>query len=89
MARPDRARRRHRCDQPSRVLPDGRFIAVATNDRRGLRIVDTRAQHVTTVDTDYSDAIEWVDFASDGRLVTSSLDGTVRLYDPTFKRVAT
>ncbi len=68
---------------------DGRYIAVAANDRRGLRIVDTRAQHVTTVDTDYGDAIEWVDFAADGRLVTSSLDGTVRLYDPTFKRTAT
>jgi WD40 repeat protein len=68
---------------------DGHYIAVATNDRRGLRIVDTRAQHITIVDPDYDDAIEWVNFAADGRLVTSSLDGTVRLYDATFKRVAT
>ncbi|HUZ75783.1 MAG TPA: caspase family protein [Stellaceae bacterium] len=69
--------------------PDGRFIAVATNDRRGLRIVDTRALKINIVDSDYGDAIEWVDFAPDGRLVTTSLDGKVRLYDAGFKRIAT
>jgi WD40 repeat protein len=68
--------------------PDGRYIAVATNDRRGLRIVDTHALKIDIVDRDYADAIEWVDFAPDGRLVTTSLDGGVRLYDAGFKRIA-
>lgn len=69
--------------------PDGHDIAVATNDRRGLRIIDTRAQRINIVDSDYDDAILWVNFAPDGRLVTTSLDGLVRLYDARFKRVAT
>jgi WD40 repeat protein len=69
--------------------PDGKFIAVATNDRRGLRIVDTAGQKISVVDSDYADAIEWVEFAPDGRLVASALDGGVRLYDKGFKKVAT
>jgi WD40 repeat protein len=68
--------------------PDGHFIAVASNDRRGLRVIDTSGQKITTVDSDYADAIEWVDFAADGRLVTTSLDGFVRLYDAGFKKLA-
>src|SRR5437867_9935537 len=68
--------------------PDGRYLAVATNDRAGLRIVDTTARSISIVDRAYRDAIEWVDFAPDGRLVTASLDGVVRLYGPSFKLVA-
>ncbi len=69
--------------------PDGHYLAIATTDSGGLRIVDTRAQTVKTIDPDYTDAIEWLDFAPDGRLVTSSLDGTVRLYSPALARIAT
>lgn len=68
--------------------PDGHSIAVASNDRRGLRIVDTSGQKISIVNSDYGDAIEWVDFAADGRLVTSSLDGSIRLYDLGFKKIA-
>ncbi|HXQ50350.1 MAG TPA: caspase family protein [Stellaceae bacterium] len=67
--------------------PDGHYLAVATNDAHGLRVIDTRALTAKIVDADYADAIEWLDFAPDGRLVTSSLDGTVRLYDANFVRV--
>jgi DNA-binding beta-propeller fold protein YncE len=69
--------------------PDGHYLAVATTDGRGLRIVDTRALTVKIADPDYTDAIEWVEFAPDGRLVTSSLDGMVRLYGPALARIAT
>jgi WD40 repeat protein len=69
--------------------PDGRYLAVATNDRNGLRVVDIAGQKSSIVDPDYRDAIEALDFAPDGRLVTSSLDGGVRLYDKAFKRLAT
>ena len=68
--------------------PDGHYIAVATNDARGLRVVDARALTIKIVDADYADAIAWVDFAADGRLVASALDGGVRLYDPAFNRIA-
>ena len=68
--------------------PDGRFLAVATNDRKGLKILDIHAQTLAIADADYGDAIEWLEFAPDGRLVTSSLDGQVRLYDKDFKRLA-
>lgn len=68
--------------------PDGRFIAVAANDKRGLRVVDLTARSVQVVDAEYGDAIVWLDFAEDGRLVTSSLDGGVRLYDKGLKRQA-
>jgi hypothetical protein len=68
--------------------PDGHYLAVATNDAKGLRVVDTAAQSVSIVDPDYHEAIERLDFAPDGRLVTSSLDGAVRLYDATLKRQA-
>ena len=69
--------------------PDGHYLAVGTTDGHGLRVVDTHALTVKIVDPDYTDAIEWVDFAPDGRLVTSSLDGMVRLYSPALSRIAT
>src|SRR5262249_21992383 len=68
---------------------DGRYVAVATNDAGGLRIVDTKARSIAIVDRAYRDAIEWVDFAADGRLVTRWLDGAVRLYGPACKLLAT
>ncbi|MBI3709480.1 MAG: caspase family protein [Proteobacteria bacterium] len=68
--------------------PDGKFVAVATNDDKGLRVIQLNPQSVRVVDSDYKDAILWLDFASDGRLVTSSSDGAVRLYDASFKRLA-
>ena len=68
--------------------PDGRYLAVAANDAKGLRVVDTVGRSVKVVDPDYKDAIEWLDFAPDGRLVTTSLDGGVRLYDSALKRTA-
>lgn len=40
-------------------------------------------------DTTYGDQGHGVDFATDGRLATSSFDGKVRLYDPNFKMIAT
>jgi WD40 repeat protein len=69
--------------------PDGEKIAVGANDGRGLRIIEPSQRRITIVDDAYKDAIVWLDFAADGRLVASSIDGGVRLYDPAFKRLAT
>jgi len=68
--------------------PDGKAIAVGANDSKGLRVVFPAERAIKLVDTEYKDAIVWVDFAADGRLVASSQDGGVRLYDAGFKRVA-
>jgi WD40 repeat protein len=69
--------------------PDGNLLAVGANDAKGLRIVDLKSSKVSVADDSYGDAITGLDFAADGRLVTASLDGTVRLYDAALKRVAT
>ena len=68
--------------------PDGKAIAVAANDAKGLRLVEPAERRIRTIDDQYKDAIEWLDFAADGRLVASSLDGSVKLYDAQFKRIA-
>jgi WD40 repeat protein len=61
---------------------------VAANDAKGLRIADQISRSVKVIDADYKDAIQWLEFAADGRLVTTSLDGGVRLYDATLARTA-
>lgn len=69
--------------------PDAKWLAVATNDKRGLRLVDMKARTAQLVDGDYRDAITRLAFAVDGRLATASLDGAVRLYGADMKRLAT
>jgi WD40 repeat protein len=39
-------------------------------------------------DSDYGDASHWCDFDAKGQLVTSSLDGQIRLYDDQFHLAA-
>jgi DNA-binding beta-propeller fold protein YncE len=68
--------------------PDGQAIAVAANDTKGLRVILPAQRVLRIADSDYKDVIAWLDFAADGRLVTSSLDGGVRLYDKAFNRIA-
>jgi WD40 repeat protein len=68
--------------------PDGRYLAVGLFARNGLRIYDRDRQWSEVFrDTNYGDAIYGVDFAADGRLATTSLDGQVRLYDRDFKQI--
>ncbi|MCW0182156.1 MAG: caspase family protein [Zavarzinia sp.] len=69
--------------------PDAKGLAVATSDKRGLRLVDMKARTVKLVDADYRDAITRLAYAADGRLATASLDGAVRLYGADMKRLAT
>ena len=68
--------------------PDGSVLAVGANDAKGLRLVDLKSNKIRLADAEYGDAIAGLDFAADGRLVTASLDGAVRLYDAAFRRVA-
>jgi WD40 repeat protein len=68
---------------------DGRYLA-ATCHSGGLRVFDHDKNWSEAFrDATYGDQSYGVAFADDGRLATSSLDGKVRLYDRSFKLVAT
>lgn len=58
--------------------PDGQFLAVGLR-QTGLRVFRSDLQFVGS-DPEYNDVVYGADFARDGRLVTASLDGALRLY---------
>jgi WD40 repeat protein len=64
--------------------PDGRYL-VATLVINGIRIYRTTDYRLQTKDTHYGDSSYGADFDNQGRLVTSCLDGYIRLYDSDFK----
>jgi WD40 repeat protein len=69
--------------------PDGRYLAAGLGGLRGLRVYDRKQQwREVARDPDYGDSINGVTFAADGRLATTSYDGKLRLYDPTFRLAA-
>jgi hypothetical protein len=57
---------------------DSQFVAVGLR-QSGLRIFQRNLAFVGS-DPEYNEAIYGADFAADGRLVTCSLDGSIRLY---------
>ena len=58
--------------------PDGQFLAIGLR-QEGLRVFRGNLQFVGA-DPEYNDIVYGADFARDGRLVTASLDGSLRLY---------
>ncbi len=67
---------------------DGNYLAVTFKSEHGLRIYDAKDFRLVAEDKDYEDDTLSAEFAQDGRLVTASLDGHVRLYDASFRRIA-
>jgi WD40 repeat protein len=68
----------------------GRYLAATLADTDGLRVYDRDASwREVARDEPYGDSSYGAAFAADGRLATTSRDGTLRLYDRTFQRVAT
>jgi WD40 repeat protein len=68
---------------------DGRYLA-AVSHSGGLRVFDRDDNWSEAFrDATYGDQSYGAAFADDGRLATSSWDGKVRLYDPSFKLAAT
>lgn len=65
--------------------PDGQFLAVALGGPNGIRIYDTANLQEIAADKAYSAGSYWLDFDHQGHLVSSSLDGFVRLYSPQFQ----
>lgn len=64
-----------------RFSPDGSRVAIGMASG-GLRIFQVRDGQLLFSDGDYGDSLTSLDFDPTGRLVTSSLDGQIRLYDP-------
>jgi len=68
---------------------DGHSLAVGGQGRGGLSVIDLAGHKIAAQDRGYVDTIEWIAYAADGRLATSSADGKIRLYDAGLKPIAT
>jgi WD40 repeat protein len=60
--------------------PDGRYLAATLAGTSGIRVFKADSGDLVAQDTDYGADSYCADFSRDGRLVTSSYDGYVRLY---------
>lgn len=68
--------------------PDGHFLAVGLAGTRGVKVLDTSSWKPIARDVDYQDSVSFLHFSSQGLLAVSAADGSVRLYDASFKLVA-
>ena len=64
---------------------DGRFLAVCLKGKNGIRVYHADTLTLAGEDRDYGDACSGGDFSLDGRLVTASKDGYIRLYNSDFR----
>jgi len=69
--------------------PDGRHLAATLWGRNGIRVWQTGDWTQVVADADYGASSYWADFDARGRLAVTSYDGFIRLYDRTFRRMAT
>lgn len=60
--------------------PDGRYLAASLAGHNGVRAYRTDTWNLVGQDIDYADSSPGADFSHDGRLVTASLDGYIRIY---------
>ncbi|TAN53867.1 MAG: hypothetical protein EPN21_00190 [Methylococcaceae bacterium] len=67
---------------------DGRYLAAALGGANGIRVYRSDTWQEAFRDSDYGAASYSLDFAADGRLLASSLDGYLRLYDGDFRLLA-
>jgi len=65
---------------------DGRYLAAGLG-YNGIRVYRTDDYSMVKEDRDYGDSVYGLDFSNNGRLVTTSLDGFIRLYDKNFKLI--
>ncbi|CAK0758339.1 WD_REPEATS_REGION domain-containing protein [Azospirillaceae bacterium] len=68
--------------------PDGRYFAGAFDVGVGVVVWDATNGKLVTQDKDYRGRVAWIAFDRAGRLASASYDGAVRLYDPSFRRIA-
>jgi WD40 repeat protein len=83
----------HRIDSLPNVInhltfsPDGRHLVACLGGSNGIRVFETAAFDEVAADRDYGGPSNWAAFEREGRLVTSSYDGQIRLYDPGFRLI--
>lgn len=68
--------------------PDGKRLAAALGLKAGLKVWSVAGWALASEDTDYGGPSYSLAFDRDGRMAATSVDGFVRLYDPSGKRVA-
>jgi WD40 repeat protein len=66
---------------------DSRFLAATLGGGKGIRIYHTRDYSIAGVDEEYGDSCLSADFDMNGRPVTASSDGFIRLYNSDFKLI--
>jgi len=71
-----------------RYSKDGQHIVVMLGGQNGFRVFKTADYALAGEDRGYGDDSYGADFDNQGRLVTSSYDGFIRLYDTAFKLIA-
>jgi hypothetical protein len=64
---------------------DGRHLAASLGRANGIRVYETGGYTQVAQDSDYGGNSLWADFDASGRLVTTSKDGHVRIYDARFR----
>lgn len=62
---------------------DGRWLVVTLGGHQGIRLFETRTYTQADQDRTYGAASHYSEFSKDGRLITVSDDGLLRLYDTT------
>ncbi len=67
---------------------DGKFLVATLGWKNGIRSYQTFDCTLVAEDRLYGDASVCADFDKQGRLVTSSFDGYIRLYDQNFRLIA-
>lgn len=60
--------------------PDGRSLAAMLSGKNGMRLFSVADGQMIAEDRNYGGDSYFVDFSTDGRLVTTSFDGLLRLY---------
>lgn len=66
---------------------DGKFLIAVLGGAYGIRIYRTTDYSLVKQDTDYGNDSYGADFSQNGRLVTVSCDGFIRLYNQSFARI--
>lgn len=66
---------------------DGRYLMAGLGRDNGIMVYKTPDYSLIKKDKDYGDTCYGADFDSSGRLVTTSYDGYIRLYDKNFKMI--
>ncbi|GAB0058180.1 hypothetical protein SIID45300_02524 [Candidatus Magnetaquicoccaceae bacterium FCR-1] len=65
--------------------PNGVFLAAVFGERAGLQVFTIPDGTRIYASEPYQVPANWVDFAPDGRMVVSSYDGALRMYDANFR----